>query len=102
MYAGDIAPLIIGAVSLIVVYFAIDLFVWWKKRRITFHADFIAPITVFILALIFSYMIRTIQPFSFLLPLIMAIAFVPTSLLLTLIKSVIVVMVLRKKNEEDI
>lgn len=95
IYEGDIAPLLIGAIALIVVYFTIDLFVWRKKQKITFYADIIAPITVFILAVIFSYMIRSIQDWSYLLPLIMAIAFVPTSLLLTLIKLIIV---LSRKN----
>lgn len=97
MYEGDIVPLLIGAAALIVVYFTVDLFLWRKKQRITFYADIIAPITVFILAVIFSYIIRSIQDWSLLLPLVMATAFVPMSLLLTLIKLVIVS---RKKKRE--
>ncbi|RNF39370.1 hypothetical protein [Planococcus salinus] len=90
MYEGDMGPLLLGAGSLIIVYFTIDLIVWRTERTITFHADILAPIAVFTIAVIGSFVIREIQDWSLFLPLIMLITIIPTSLLLTLIKTGVV------------
>lgn len=80
------------AVVFLVVYFTIDFVVWRKKQKVTFYADIIAPIVVFILAAIYPL----IEPAAFVLPLIVVMVFVPILLLLILIKSVIVL----RKNKK--
>jgi len=91
MYAGDIAPLLIGAGLLIIVYFAIDILIRRIKQKTTFYADIIAPIVAFIVSIIGSLIIWSSQDWSLLLPLVIFIAIIPTSLLLTLIKTGIVI-----------
>lgn len=90
IYEGDIEPLVIGAIALIIVYLTIDLIAWRKHKKITFYADVLAPITVFILAILFSLIIWEIQDWALLTPFIMAIGFIPVSILLTIIKLIVV------------
>lgn len=97
MFEGDIEILLIGAGLLIIVYLVISFLIWRKKQKITFHADVIAPIVAFIVSIFGSLIIWSSQDWALLLPLVLLIAIVPTSLLLTLIKTGIV---LSKKSNE--
>lgn len=96
-YEGDILPVAVGAVALIIAYFTFELFFWIRKRKITFYSDILAPVSVFIISIIFAHLISSIQPWSFALPMIFLIGIIPTTLLLTLIKTVIVLI---KKSRE--
>ncbi|GAB3070547.1 hypothetical protein JCM19029_25860 [Salinicoccus sesuvii] len=78
--------MVVGAVALIVVYFAFELFFWIRKRKITFYSDILAPVTVFILSIILAYLVRSIQEWSYLLPLVFLVGSIPVTLFLTLTK----------------
>ncbi|WP_026859850.1 hypothetical protein [Jeotgalicoccus psychrophilus] len=97
LYEGDIEPLIIGAVALIVVYLIIDMIAWRKFKKITFYADVLAPITVFVLAILFSFAIWRIQDWAIMIPFIMVIGYLPVSILLTIIK--VIVVLIKKINK---
>lgn len=95
LYEGDIEPLLIGIVAVIIVYLMIDLIAWRNHGKITFYADVFAPSTVFVLAMIFFIIISPIQDWAIMFPFIMAIGFLPVSILLTVIKLIVVLI---KKN----
>lgn len=90
-------PVAVGAVALIIAYFTFELFFWRRKRKITFYSDILAPVSVFIISIIFAHLIRSVQEWSYLLPLVFLVGIIPVTLLLTLIK---IVIVLIKKSSE--
>lgn len=87
MFEGDIGILLIGAGLTIIAYLVTSFWSWKKKQKITYHADVIAPIAAFIVALLGSLAIRSSQDWAIFLPIAMLIAIIPTSLALTLIKA---------------
>lgn len=99
VYEGDIEPLIIGAAVLVIIYLMIDVIAWRKHKKITFYADVLTPVTVFVLSILFSIIIWRIQDWAIVIPFVMAIGFIPVSILLTLIKLIIVL--IRKNRERN-
>lgn len=97
LYEGDTEPLIIGIVAVIIAYLVIDLIAWKKHGKITFYADVLAPIIVFVLAMIFFIIISPIQDWAIMIPFIMTIGYLPVSILFTIIK--LIVVLIKKVNK---